>query len=68
MPIDPDQVTQAARELVERYGAGALGMAQERVERASRAGDVAALDLALLVLSAVERQGQAGTSVSESSR
>ncbi len=60
MSVDPALVSRSANELVDRYGVGAIARAQELVENATRAGDVPALDLALLVLSAVEMRFQAG--------
>ena len=56
MPIDPDQISQTARDLIERHGAAAVRVAEERVQNATRAGDHPALDMALMVLSDVERQ------------
>lgn len=55
MPVDPTYLIRTAQKLQDRYGANALAMAQDRVERASRAGDQPALDLALMVLTEVER-------------
>ena len=59
MPIDPTLVSRSANELIDRHGATAIARAQDLAERATRAGDVPALDLALLVLSEVERRLQA---------
>ncbi len=59
MPVDPALVSRSASELIDRYGATALARAQELVDRATGAGDVPALDLALVVLSEVERRLQA---------
>lgn len=62
MSFDPEQLAKAASEMLARYGTNAVAMAQDRVERASRAGDHAALDLALLLLTEVERQAAASAS------
>ncbi len=62
MPVDPALVSSSASELIDRHGAAAVARAQGLVERATRAGDVPALDLALLVLSEVERRLQAAGS------
>ena len=59
MPVDPALVSRSANELIDRHGPTAIARATELVERATRAGDVPALDLALLVLSEVERRLQA---------
>ena len=67
MPVDPALVSRSANELIDRHGPTAIARATELVERATRAGDVGAsprlrlpaLDLALLVLSEVERRLQA---------
>lgn len=60
MPVDPTLLFQTVQDLRDRFGANALAMAQERVERASRAGDQSALDLALMVLTEVERHHSVG--------
>jgi hypothetical protein len=62
LSVDPAQISHAACELIDRHGATAIARAQELVEQATRAGDIPALDLALLVLSEVERRLQAETS------
>ena len=62
MPVDPALVSRSAIELIDRHGAVAIERATELVERATRAGDLPALDLALLVLSEVERRLQAAGS------
>ncbi len=45
----------AARELLDRHGEDALGVARERVELLKRSGKQPDLDLAMLVLTEVER-------------
>ena len=45
----------AAQELVDRHGEGALEVAKERVELLKRSGKRPDLDLAMLVLTEVER-------------
>jgi hypothetical protein len=49
------QIRQAARELLDRHGEGALEAARERVEILKRSGAQPDLDLAMLVLTEVER-------------
>ena len=56
MAVDPEQVARSADDLIEHYGQTALEVARQQVERASRAGDMPALDLALMVLSEIERR------------
>lgn len=59
MTFDPQQLAKAASEMLARYGANAVARTQDRVNEVSRAGDHAALDLALLLLTEVERQASA---------
>ena len=49
------QIELAAQELFDRHGVGALDVAKERVELLERSGKQPDLDLAMLVLSEVER-------------
>ena len=56
MAVDPEQVARSADDLIEHYGQTALEVARQQVERASRAGVMPALDLALMVLSEIERR------------
>ncbi len=49
------QIELAAQELLDRHGVGALDVAKERVELLERSGKQPDLDLALLVLTEVER-------------
>ncbi len=49
------QIKLAAQELVDRHGEGALEVARERVELLKRSGEQPDLDLAMLVLTEVER-------------
>jgi hypothetical protein len=56
MAVDPEQVARSADDLIDHYGQTALEVARQQVERASRAGDMPALDLALMVLSEIERR------------
>ena len=49
------QIELAAQELFDRHGVGALDVAKEHVELLERSGKQPDLDLALLVLSEVER-------------
>ncbi len=49
------QVESAAQELVDRQGVEALDVAKERVELLKRSGKQPDLDLAMLVLTEVER-------------
>ena len=56
MAVDPEQVARSADDLIDHYGQTALEVARQQVERASRASDMPALDLALMVLSEIERR------------
>ena len=56
MAVDSEQVARSADDLIDHYGQAALEVARQQVERASRAGDMPALDLALMVLSEIERR------------
>ena len=49
------QIEVAAQELLDRHGDGALEVAKERVELLKPSGKQPDLDLAMLVLSEVER-------------
>ncbi len=49
------QIELAAQELLNRHGVGALNVAKERVELLKRSGKQPDLDLAMLVLTEVER-------------
>ena len=49
------QIKQAARELLDRHGVEAMNVAKERVELLERSGNQPDLDLAMLVLTEVER-------------
>ena len=60
MPVDPIMVSRIAAGLLQEHGRIATALAAEKVETASRARDYLALDLALLVLSEVERHQAAG--------
>ncbi len=51
----PRQIELAAQELIDRHGAGALDFAKERVELLHRSGKQPDLDIAMLVLTEVER-------------
>ena len=56
MAVDPEQVARSADDLIDHYGQTALEVARQHVERASRTGDHPALDLALMVLTEIERR------------
>ena len=56
MAVDPEHVARSADDLIDNYGQTALEVARQQVERASRASDMPALDLALMVLSEIERR------------
>lgn len=60
MPVDPSVVSRTATELLQRHARLAMTLAEEQVESASRAGNYQSLDLALLVLTEVERHQAAG--------
>jgi RPA family protein len=62
MAVDPEQVAKAASEMLGRYGLNAVARAQDRVNEVSRTGDRTALDLAMLLLTEVERQAAASAS------
>ncbi len=49
------QIELAAQELIDRHGVAALDVAKERVELLERSGKQPDLDLAMLVLTEVER-------------
>ncbi len=51
----PRRIESAARELVERHGVAALEVAKERIELLERSNKQPDLDLAMLVLTEVER-------------
>ncbi len=51
----PGRIELAAQELLDRHGEGALDVAKERVELLKRSGIQPDLDLAMLVLTEVER-------------
>ena len=55
MTASPDQISSAARELINLHGEGAVEVAAERVELLKRTGDTPDLDAALLVLGEVEK-------------
>ena len=59
MAVDLVAVSNAASELIDRYGANSIAMAEEHVTTAKRVGGGPTLTLALLVLSEVERLCQA---------
>jgi len=61
MAVDPIHVSRTASDLLDHHGAGALAVAQKRVESASRTGDLPALDLALMVLTEIERHQAVGS-------
>ncbi len=53
--IEAENVRRAADELVTRYGSHALSVARERVQSLSQSGDQQAADIAMRVLTEVER-------------
>ena len=55
MAVNPEHVARAANDLRDHYGRAALDVAKTQVDRASRAGDMPALDQALMVLTEIER-------------
>jgi hypothetical protein len=63
MAVDTEQVARTADDLIEHYGQAALEVARQQVERASRAGEHPTLDLALMVLSEIERRQAAGSNL-----
>jgi hypothetical protein len=63
MAVDPEQVARSADDLIEHYGQTALEVARQQVERASKASDMPTLDLALMILTEIERRQAAGTNL-----
>jgi hypothetical protein len=63
MAVDPEQVARSADDLIEHYGQTALEVARQQVDRASRASDMPTLDLALMILTEIERSQAAGTNL-----
>ena len=63
MAVDPEQVARNADDLIEHYGQTALEVARQQVERASRVSDMPTLDLALMILTEIERRQAAGTNL-----
>jgi len=55
MPVDPAQVFRTATDLLRRHGRLAVELAEEEVQSVARTGNLPALDLALLVLTEIER-------------
>ncbi len=53
--IETEHIRQAAKELVDRYGTQALSVAQERAQLLSRSDDQKAANVAMRVLTEVER-------------
>ena len=53
--IETEDIRRAAEELVDRYGTQALSVARERAHFLSRSEDQKAADMAMRVLSEVER-------------
>lgn len=53
--VDPHLISLAAKELLDRHGNSALERARELIESAEKSHDMPALDLALLVLSELEK-------------
>jgi hypothetical protein len=63
MAVDPAHVSRTVADLLDHHGPRALAVAQKRVESASKAGDMPALDLAMMVLSEVEKRQAALSSL-----
>jgi hypothetical protein len=53
--VETEDIRRAAEELVDRYGTQALSVARERAQFLSRSDDQKAADMAMRVLSEVER-------------
>ncbi len=60
LTADPEEIARAARMMVISHGPRAVDLARERVQEAGRPGDIRQTDLALMVLSAVEKLALAG--------
>lgn len=59
MPVDITLLSSTVAGLLQRHGRKAVELAAEEAECASKAGDLPALDLALMVLTEVERHHEA---------
>lgn len=64
MPVDPQHLSDTVSDLLRRHGCHAVERAAENARSLSATGDYLALDLALMVLTEVERhQGTSSTPV-----
>jgi hypothetical protein len=64
MPVDPQHLSETVSDLLRRHGRRAVERAEENARSLSATGDYPALDLALMVLTEVERhQGSSSTPV-----
>lgn len=52
--LEPPDAAQIARGLAEKYGADALGLAQDRAQRAAEIGDALALEAWRTVIAALQ--------------
>lgn len=55
MTLSPDNIVQAARELIDRYGVEAAERASEVVRRVAEHGSMRERDMAMLVLNGIEK-------------
>jgi 3-keto-L-gulonate-6-phosphate decarboxylase len=53
--INPQEILEAAQQLIARYGKNAISVAQERVNEAALTGCLKTQDTALMVLTQVEK-------------
>ena len=65
--IDEKEILRAARELLDRHGDSALLIARERVDATAKQRNQPELDVALLILSAVEHLQKASAAVTTTS-
>lgn len=65
--IDDTEILRAAQGLLDRHGASALLIARERADAVAKQGNQPELDVALLILTAVERLQRASAVVATTS-
>jgi hypothetical protein len=65
--IDDREILRAARELTDHHGERALLIARERADAVAKQGNPLELDVALLILSAVERLQKSSAAVTTTS-
>jgi len=60
MPVDPQHLSDTVSDLLRRHGCRAVERAAEEARSLSATGDYPALDMALMVLTEIERHQAAG--------